>query len=304
MDVSRLSSINIDPFMDMIPGDVAEEIKAVMGNRKKMLKSGFVIYGLYDTDLNVAEGALVAQLTGAVATIRSLYVDPFYRGFGGGAMLLDELKMDVFESGDIAEIEFMAAMNSDAEAEAAEFLFHEGYAKEDTSEAWFATTLEEIHLAGVLAKIDTSKAVSLRDADEHQLRKLSKSLVGGEDTFVELPIRKADYEQDLSMVIHNKKGEITDILLVEKEGDEIILSYAFSAGSSIGIGVTLAAAVRKSLEKYPKETKVLIPTVTDAGRKLTAKIVPNAKYTGYVRCVYSLLPMYVRVYGREKEFRL
>ncbi len=291
--------------MGLIAGNVADEIRAAIGaGDRAFIGDGFVVYGLYDEEQNAALGALAVQLAGSVVVVRSVYVAPEYRSFGGAKMLVQELISDCFMVDGIEEIEFLANPDNEYQREAADFLCYNGFKKEDATDACFVSTLEKIAASGVLKKIPAKGVTALSEIDERLLNKLGVNLASSGNAFIDLPIDKSHYEQDLSMAVVKDDKDILDILLMEKEGSDLVLSFAYSEGSGVGILSAFAKSLDKALEKYPKETKIRIPTVTASGRKLAEKVVPDAKVIHYVRCFYPLLPLYELVYGREQELSL
>ena len=61
--------------------------------------------------------------------------------------------------------------------------------------------------------------------------------------------------------------------------------------------------MNRAVEKFGADTLLRIPTVTDVSKKIVEKIIPGAQSEGYIRCYYSMLPLYVNIYGREMELR-
>ncbi len=304
MDVVKLNAKGIPPFMHLIEAETGGILENLThGNPDSfMIGNGFMVYGLYNPNLKKAQGALVAQVAGTSVVIRSLFVDPFYSGFGGGTMLIEELTSDVFYMDNISEIEFLASSKDPSQMEVAGFLKSRGFESEVAEEAYYRVRLSEIINAGVLSKASDRATHPLKEASDSALRRLGNELVEGGDAFISLPIKKQDYDEDVSMVIE-KDGAISDIVLVSHDDSGLILSYAYSKGSGMGIISALSAAVNRAVEKFGAETLLRIPTVTDVSKKIVDKIIPGARSEGYIRCYYSMLPLYENIYGREMELK-
>ena len=304
MDVVKLSAKGIPPFMHLIEAETARKLEDLIHSNPEspVLGNGFMVFGLYNPDLKKAQGALVAQLAGTSVIIRSLFVDPFYSGFGGGTMLLEELTSTVFYIDDISEIEFLASSKDSSQMEVAGFLQSRGFESEVAEEAYYKVSLSQVVEHGVLSKASEHGALPLKDVTDVALRRLGNELAEGDDTFISLPIQKEDYDEDISMVIE-KDDSISDIVLVSHDDSGLTLSYAYSNGSGMGIIAALSAAMNRAVEKYGAETLLRIPTVTDVSKKIVEKIIPGVQSEGYIRCYYSMLPMYENIYGREMELR-
>ncbi|MCR5520533.1 MAG: GNAT family N-acetyltransferase [Lachnospiraceae bacterium] len=303
MKVAKLNSKGIMPFMHLIEQGVAKEIESLVGSHpdNPLIGDGFNVYGLYDEDEMIAQGALVVQIAGYNLMIRSLFVDPEYRGIGGATKLMDTVINDAFETDDIAEIELLAGCSNEGEMMVAGFLKSRGFQNEDAEERYYSTTVSQIIESGVLPKfIGRGGAQPLFFTTDAALKGLGTEMAQMSAVFVPLPIVRTDYEQDVSMLIE-KDGRITDIVLIEKEDDDLILSYALATGSGTGIMSALAASMKVAAEKYGEDVTIRIPTVNELSSALVKKIIPGANCTEYVRCYMSMLPLYERIYGYGEE---
>ena len=303
MKVAKLNSKGIMPFMHLIEQGVAKEIESLVGAHpdNPLIGDGFNVYGLYDEEEMIAQGALVVQIAGYNLMIRSLFVDPEYRGIGGATKLMDTVINDAFETDDIAEIELLAGCSNEGEMMVAGFLRSRGFQNEDAEERYYSATVSQIIESGVLPKfIGRGGAQPLFFTTDAALKGLGTEMAQMSAVFVPLPIVRTDYEQDVSMLIE-KDGRITDIVLIEKEDDDLILSYALATGSGTGIMSALAASMKVAAEKYGEDVTIRIPTVNELSSALVKKIIPGASCTEYVRCYMSMLPLYEKIYGYGEE---
>ena len=303
MEVAKLNSKGVMPFMNLIEQGVAHEIESLVGSHpdNPLIGDGFNVYGLYDEEERIAQGALVVQTAGYSVMIRSLFVVPEYRNLGGATMLMDTLVSDVFETDDIAEIELLAGYTSEGEMMVVDFLRNRGFETEEAEERYYSTTVAQIVESGVLPKFaGRGGAQSLFFTTDAALKGLGTEMAKMSSVFVPLPIDRTNYEQDVSMVIE-KDGRITDIVLIEKDDDDLILSYALATGTGTGIMSAFAAAMKVAGEKYGEDVVIRIPTVNEISSALVKKIIPGARCTEYVRCYMSMLPLYERMYGYGEE---
>ena len=303
MKVAKLNSKGIMPFMHLIEQGVAKEIESLVGAHpdNPLIGDGFNVYGLYDEEEMIAQGALVVQIAGYNLMIRSPFVDPEYRGIGGATKLMDTVINDAFETDDIAEIELLAGCSNEGEMMVAGFLRSRGFQNEDAEERYYSATVSQIIESGVLPKfIGRGGAQPLFFTTDAALKGLGTEMAQMSAVFVPLPIVRTDYEQDVSMLIE-KDGRITDIVLIEKEDDDLILSYALATGSGTGIMSALAASMKVAAEKYGEDVTIRIPTVNELSSALVKKIIPGASCTEYVRCYMSMLPLYEKIYGYGEE---
>ena len=303
MEVAKLNSKGVMPFMNLIEQGVALEIENLVGSHPNnpLIGDGFNVYGLYDEEELIAQGALVVQIAGYNVMIRSLFVAPEYRNNGGATMLMDTLVNDAFETDDIAEIELLAGYSNEGEMMVVDFLRSRGFQIEDAEERYYSATVSQIIESGVLPKFaGRGGAQSLFFTTDAALKGLGTEMAKMSSVFVPLPIQRTNYEQDVSMVIE-KDGRITDIVLVEKDDDDLILSYALATGTGTVIMSAFAAAMKVAKEKYGEDVVIKIPTVNEISSALVRKIIPNARCTEYVRCYMSMLPLYESMYGYGEE---
>ena len=300
METVRVGAQSVAAFSHLISPNVEDEIKKSINRHPDdpVIGDGFLIYGAYDEDLMIAMGALVIQVAGTVVMIRSLFVDPSVRKRGIAYMLVNELIYDVLGADDLEGIELLAMTESPEQMEVAEYLHNMGFVCEDAEESCYSTILSRILENGRLAKAPEKGAIPLKEVSEKALRSLGNKLDGDEDTFIPIPINREDYDQDVSMVVM-KDDEVTDIVFIQKSRRGLIVSYVLSRGNGISVMTAIAAAMRAAAQKYRPDMPVKIPVVTPEGKKLVEQIVSDAYENRYIRCYYSMLPLYRSVYGEE-----
>lgn len=300
MDTIKLSAQGVVPFMHLISGDVAEEIEAAKevhpGNGA--IGDGFHVYGLFDEEEMIPIGALAIQKAGYTLIIRSLYVEPAFREKGGAEMLVNAVRAEALRNADILEIEFVAAGNSNEQMEVARYLAGIGFDMEESDEKYFRATIGEIDEAGVIKNVPTSGVIPLRDVEDRLIRSFGNDSATKDNTFVQLPIVKDDYDTDISMAVI-RNNEIFDLVLVARDEEGLILQYVYAKESGRSIIAALSAAVGVAREKLGEQAVVRIPTVKEAGSRLVEKIIPKARVSDYVKCTYQMMPVYETVYGKR-----
>ncbi|MBR5419905.1 MAG: hypothetical protein IK115_02015 [Lachnospiraceae bacterium] len=301
MLAAKLNAQGVRAFMHLIPEDVAKEIGQSISRHPDEAGIGdeFAVYGAYNEELELPRGAMVLQRSGDSLILRSLFVEADSREMGAAGLMLQEVLRDALYADDIEGIEYLAAEDSPEQMEVAEFLARRGFARDEAEEKYFITSLSDILAAGRLSKAPEGGAEALKEVSPAALRSLSNELSGKETTFVPLPINKEDYEEELSMVTM-KDGAIRDLVLLEKDEEGLVLSYALSRGNGLGVMTALAAALRRAEKKYGADCALRIPTVTLSGEHLVEKIVPGASCKSFVHCHYSLLPLYKAAFGEGK----
>ena len=287
--------------MHLINEGVAKELETAIAESSEegFLGGGFSVYGIYHEEAMIAEGALVAQVIGYTVCIRSIFVDSRYRSFGGGTMLLEKLLEDVLGSDDIEEIEFLADDSSEREQEVVRFLKGKGFLSEEAPDRFFSASLGQIDAAKVLSRfVNKRGAVALKDVSDRDLKILGDMLSGKDTAFVDLPIKRDAFEQEVSMVTM-EDGRICDLVLMEKDDDGLSVAFAYSGNASGTVMIAFGAAMQAALKKHGPEMRIMIPTVNDVSAGLVSKIVPDAKSLGFTRCFMPMLPVYEAVYGRK-----
>ena len=90
MEVAKLNSKGVMPFMHLIEQGVALEIENLVGSHPNnpLIGDGFNVYGLYDEEELIAQGALVAEELG----LPYCYVRPKPKDHGMGNQVEGEIK--------------------------------------------------------------------------------------------------------------------------------------------------------------------------------------------------------------------
>lgn len=118
---------------------------------------------------------------------------------------------------------------------------------------------------------------ALSELSSAMLRALDRRLTASGGQLLEQPLDKAPLDLDCSTVTV-RDHEIDACLLIEKK-DETHISFAYAdAGSTIGSGSVfsgmLITSYRRSLQKYPEDTQVLIQPVTPLSQALLNRLSP------------------------------
>ncbi|MCR4721329.1 MAG: hypothetical protein K5655_06355 [Lachnospiraceae bacterium] len=302
MQVLNLSAKGVRPFLHLIDEGVAKEIDNSLKKNKgesDLIGDGFYVYGAFQEEAGIPQGALAVQIDGYTVSIRSLFMKPEYRLFGGATMMLDTLTAEVLSSDDIIEIEFFADDSSSRDKEIGEFLKEKGFLSEKAPDKYYKTTLGAVRDGEVLSKyVGKGGTVSLGEVSDKALRVLGSELADNERSFIDLPIVKSDYDTDISTVTITR-DKICDLVLVAKDEDGLVLEWVWAGNESGKVIKALAGAMNKAIEKYGPDTVLRIPTVNDVSSGLVEKIVEGAECFGFTRYYMPLLPVLEAMYKRK-----
>ena len=253
-------------------------------------------FGLALVEEGKARAAVCANFSPedeAILEIISLYVAPAYRRRKlGGTLLMELLEAVLSETeGNLKGV--IASFMPETEGVEA-LLTKAGFEiKRDEQALTFRLPVSELADSPLLKR---KKSVpegyilrSLKGISDTTLRQLAEELKRNRVDDLSLE----EMEQalpDCSYVLLNEKLEPKACAIFHAMGENgIYLSQFFTADGSTAAGMAvLQAAAKALLNRFPDETVLEIPTLTESSAGLVKKLLPSSKSTGLMRAVLDL----------------
>ncbi len=125
--------------------------------------------------------------------------------------------------------------------------------------------------------------IPLKQADHA----LQNSLLSGTDEHdaaipIPRPVRWEAYDQEISAFYREADGRANGLILVDKEGDELVIRLLYSPDSVAAITL-IEHAFRAATEKYSAEQEVACPVLNGVSEALVKKIVKDPKCGEVIR---------------------
>lgn len=135
---------------------------------------------------------------------------------------------------------------------------------------------------------DNNPAKRLIDIDEMTINKLNKYFLVNQNipVGVELPIKAEDYSILSMAVVEN--GEIKALLLIDKNDDDLVISYAYAKEGSGHLLMYIVIALYKELSDLPSDKKVVAAVLNEQSRNLFLKLFKDCSIKRLYECEYIL----------------
>lgn len=265
MEIYSLDKDNVESFDFLIMQDAVDGIKADDGTL------GFVVK---DEEEDRHVGGLAGIFTSPTNfEISSIYVVEDARRKGVASKMIDTL-YEVIDGIDANISINYAQMNDDQEALGA-FLEAKGFEEyNDQDSNIYSLTLDQIENVKLNA---TSKKVKYISFDEIPSYMFKECMERGKKGFKPIPIgglESDSIDKRISTGIVDD-DKLVGFAVIEKVDDEnLMLSsiYVDSKLSMVALTGLLGKAKDKALESYDKNTRLLIPAVTEESRKLISTL--------------------------------
>ncbi|WP_034446850.1 hypothetical protein [Butyrivibrio sp. AE2032] len=131
--------------------------------------------------------------------------------------------------------------------------------------------------------------VSLKDADRELQNNLLKRVEKSE-TIVPMPhpVKWDIYDQEIS-AIYSENGMTHGAVLVDKDGDELVIRLLYSENPIVAITL-LQHALKVAVAKYGKEQTVTCPVINEVSESLVKKIVIRYECDAIIRAQVNISP--------------
>ena len=267
-EIGLIAEENLSAFRNLL----LPQVYAAIENGEPVTALGWAVNGR-------ACGALAGFMDGCFFEIASFFVNPEWRGMGGGSYLLETLTDILDGFADYYRIEFSSTEQEHEELEG--FLRRRSFVLQPAKHGlMYETSLG----AADSAMMGDMKAASahIRSFDEVGERSLKKE---EKRAFIEsdpLPMNgfsNGSVDPEVS-VVYETEGEITGYIAIEKKGEALFVSAALNrSGKPQVFLLLLREALELSTQKYGKEYSLLIPVTDNTADGIVRKLFPGAKQT-------------------------
>lgn len=131
-------------------------------------------------------------------------------------------------------------------------------------------------------------AKRLTDIDESTITKLNKYLMVNQNipVGVKLPIKATDYSE-LSMAVVDD-GEIKALVLIEKDTEDLVVSYAYSKEGAGHLLMYIFIALQKELSTCSPDKRIVAAVLNDKSKNLFLKLFKDCTIKRLYECEYNL----------------
>ena len=271
-EVYILMDEEVTPFLPLLPED----------NCKADPGAGFVILGAIGTDpegVSHACGAMVLKIVREdMLLLRWLLVSPKYQCQGIGSKMMIYAQEIAKEMGMQIVGNFSQKPKEGKEGMIYRFLRQRDFVIYPEKARSYTVTLDEIGKEDFFKKeIKKINYITLEEASSHMIIDLNHELSEKGLLFIG-PISKENILSDISLMIE-KQGEVQSCIIFRSIGEsELELAFLYTdSKASVQMPILLIQAYQILKEKYPLETTVVIPCVTEASTRLVETLLPLAK---------------------------
>lgn len=257
--------------------------------QKEILDYTVVGIAWYDEEYEAAAAVILCREIHDWMELVWLCVSPDYQGIHLGEQLLRKRISDARIFGNIRGV-FGDIPEGDIGETVKHMLFCIGFTETVIERPVYEITVGELENTALLRpKSDGSMYVPLGKADNALKGMLLEEIRGDERPVpLELPVDWNRYHPTLS-VIYVRDGKPVGVVLAEDGETSVNFSLLWSI-SYWAVPFLLSYAARKAWEICPRETRILIPTVTELSEKLLLTLLPGLKRQPVVQARYCYLP--------------
>ena len=220
---------------------------------------------------DMACGILIADCLEKSAVLKWIAVDENCQRRGIGGRLWEAFCNIASEAG-ITRMDAIVCLPSKEAGTADAFLYHRGFRKKDSNES-YSFCLEAVS-QGALSKLFKYKDAHIRLLQEtalYQIRSYNQKIRNAEEgDFMPIIVEELLPES----VVWIEDDEVEGCALLASCGDGIELRMLSGNGSQ-KLALMLAKACEKLANKYPKDTKIYVTTLTDSAKGLMKKLAEN-----------------------------
>ena len=295
MQVGPIGQEELKSFLSLLLPEVGAEI----ASGQPML-----VLGLTDglPEKRVACGAAAGWLQGRNFILRSLYVAPQHRRWGGGRLLVETLCSLLTGYADSVEVSYTVTR---PEHDALSLLLEErSFKREDQSdERIYAVTLEDLKETPFFSADSqplSTAAQPFSQFSQWSLTQAYKSAAVQDENYLPVPLTDPSVDADVSLAITDGKQIRSFVVFQPVNAHTLTLAWAKS-GHPQDLPVLLRSAFARVQKKYPPETLLTIQTINRTSSELISTLIPKAKPVScmYVRYLDAVTPEGIN--KREEE---
>ena len=277
MQVGLIEQEGLMSFQSLLLPEVVNDI----ASGQPMLALGLTD-GLLEN--RVACGAAAGWLQGRNFILRSLYVAPQHRRWGGGRLLVETLCSLLTGYADSVEVSYMVTR---PEHNALSLLLEEqSFEREERSdERIYAVTLEDLNKTPFFSANSQPLATVTQPFSrfsQWSLTQAYKSAAVRDENYLPVPLTDPSVDADVSLAITDGKQIRSFVVFQPVNAHTLTLAWAKS-GHPQDLPVLLRSAFARVQKKYPPETLITIQTINHTSSELISTLIPMAKP---VSCVY------------------
>ncbi|MBQ8147925.1 MAG: GNAT family N-acetyltransferase [Lachnospiraceae bacterium] len=261
MEIIRITDKNYESFVSFMDTESVARITV----HKNVIAMGAV-------EDNRACGIIVVGFRENMAVIHDLYVHSAHRRKGIATELLiaaAELAEDFETDGyDVTFVENLEADNGlKPFFEACEFQLEKLEAQ-----GCYAFSLRDIRQHGTLKAQKSERVKSYSELSKMERNSLLEEPLSYMQEFM----MKEDIEPDVSCFLtENEKIDACCVFI--RQNDELSLAWLRgSAKNQMSIIMLFQYAIHELLQKYPEDTRIMLPVVSDHGERLSLKLLEDA----------------------------
>ena len=295
MQVGPIEQEGLTSFLPLLLPEVGAEI----ASGQPML-----VLGLTDglPEKRVACGAAAGWLQERNFILRSLYVAPQHRRWGGGRLLVETLCSLLAGYADSVEVSYTSTRpEHDA---LTMFLGGLSFEREDRSdERIYAITLEDLKETPFFSANSqplATVAQPFSQFSQWSLTQAYKNAAVQDENYLPVPLTDSSVDADVSLAITDGNQIRSFVVFQPVNAHTLTLAWAKS-GHPQDLPVLLRSAFARVQKKYPPETLLTIQTINHTSSELISTLIPKAKPVScmYVRYLDAVTPEYIN--NREEE---
>ena len=295
MQVGPIGQEELKSFLSLLLPEVGAEI----ASGQPML-----VLGLTDglSEKRVACGAAAGWLQGRNFILRSLYVAPQHRRWGGGRLLVETLCSLLTGYADSVEVSYtITRPEHDALSLFLEELSFERVDRSD--ERIYAITLEELKETPFFSSDSQplpAVAQPFSQLSPWSLMQAYKSAAVQDENYLPVPLTDPSVDADVSLAITVGNQIRSFVVFRPVNARTLALAWAKS-GHPQDLPVLLRSAFARVQKKYSPETLLTIQTINHTSSELISTLIPKAKPVScmYVRYLDAVTPKDIN--KREEE---
>ena len=270
--------LSMDGICLITPENLNHFAPFLLPNARELMVSGTPVTAFGYVKDGIACGAIAGYLVEKSFIIISFYVAPEYRRYGVGSNLLTTLEDMVRPYTDVIYIDFYTT--TDEHRLLPVLLEKYGYkGRPMPGRTTYATTVRELFEGKIFERhYGDDLLASFSDIDEKALKASEKEALKQK-----MPIPKGGFsapsvDMECSTILI-KNNSLKVYVAIEKtpDGSLVVSGVGNSMDTPMMLFKAIHDAVVKAVQRYPKDTPVLMQTVNEQSKKLFELLIDNAE---------------------------
>ena len=253
--LTQINETNINYYAPLIPMSVLEyaakdATTEILGIEAFQTAAGAIVFSLDGSDVNIVWLGLSEEFQGMGIMYRCFY---------------DFL--DLMAQSGMKHIR--ATLHAGCDVRARRLLHEYAFDYSDARQATWYCTLKELRTKKIF-KTESRHCISLREADEFMLRKLSAAVREDHMAYVDLPLEAKDYAACSSIYIRDNEPKA--VMLVKENAGRLYIAYMYSKENQPQAMIELMAHTLGACDDYDEAMQVTTGVVNPAVIKLVERL--------------------------------